>query len=119
MVKAAATRIPVVWKTKKSVADRLLGEAARSLLDDVLVLAQTTAAKRRWPLQKLKVEHYQDPEIVWEYMLVTLDFDCPRPKAYRLFSNFLKEIVAVEEGLEDEAREIFMKSIWFDLESDP
>ena len=87
----AVSTIPIVWKTKQSVADRLLGEVGRPLFDQLLAKSQTIAAKRRWPLQKIKVDYYQDPEVDWEYMILTLDFDCPRSQSRKavgkLFEN--------------------------------
>lgn len=118
----AVTKIPVVWETKKSVANRLLGETGRPLLDRLLAETQTIAAKRRWPLQKLKVDYYQDPEEVdWEYMLITLDFDCPRDEAAPLFwCDYIKGFVTdMHRGLEGEEKEIFATKIHYELESDP
>lgn len=114
----AATKIPVVWKTRKSVAHRLLGEAGVPLLDQLLAETQGVAKKRRWPLQEIKVDHYEDPEEDWEYMLLILDFDCPQPKALKLWTNYLNQIVSgMEEGLESDAKDIFTKKIYYDFES--
>ena len=112
-----ATKIPVVWKTKKSVANRLLGQAGQSLLDGLLAHTQSVAAKRRWPLQKIKVDYYQDPEEDWEYMLLTLAFDCPRPKAQKLWVNYLKTVTTLEDELGGTAKEILAKKVHYDFES--
>ena len=115
----ATTKIPIVWKTKKSVADRLMGEVGRPLLDQLLAETQKLAAKRRWPLQKIIVEYYQDPEEDWEYMVITLGFDCPRPKAHKLWVNYLKAVKAMRQGLGDMANDILLKKIHYDFESAP
>ena len=115
----AAKQIPVIWRTEQSVVNRLLGETGRPLLDQLLAETQTVAAKRKWPLQKIKVEHYQDPEVDWEYLVLTLDFDCPRPEAKKLWVNYLEVVGAMDDGLEGTAKDIFTKMIYYDFESDP
>ncbi len=119
MAKTTTTKPPIEWETGQSAANRLLGDQGRPLLDDLLGHTQAIAAKRRWPLQRIKVDHYEDPEVDWEYMLITLDFDCPRTKAHKLWSNYLKTVVALEDGLGGEAGDILRKKIHYDFESDP
>ena len=119
MANTTTTKTPIVWKTRQSAANRLLGDEGRPLLDDLLAHTQAIAAKRRWPLQRIKVDHYEDPEVDWEYMLITLDFDCPRTKAHKLWGNYLKTVVALEDGLGGEAGDILRKKIYYDFESDP
>ena len=114
------TEIPISWKTTKSVANRLLGETGRPLFDKLLAETQGAAKKRRWPLQNIKVEHYQDPEEDWEYMFVTLDFDCARSRARKLWNNYLDQVVdGMKKDLQGEARDIFARRIHYGLESDP
>ena len=118
MAKTTTTKTPIVWKTRQSVANRLLGDEGRPLLDDLLAHTQAIAAKRRWPLQTIKVDHYEDPEVDWEYMLITLDFDCPRPRADKLWVNYLKTVTEIENALGDTAKEILVKKVHYDFESD-
>jgi hypothetical protein len=115
----AVSKIPIVWKTKQSVADRLLGKVGRPLFDQLLAKSQAMAAKRRWPLQKIKVDYYQDPEVDWEYMILTLDFDCPRLRAEKLWVNYLKTVRAMREGQEGQAGDILAEMVHYDFESDP
>ena len=55
--------VPVVWKTTKATADRLLGKSGRPVLDNAISIANEVAARRKWPLKRLKVEYYEDPEV--------------------------------------------------------
>jgi hypothetical protein len=115
----AATQIPVVWRTDDTVAERLLGDAGRPLLDRILDLTRQVAAKRGWPLKEIKVESYQDPEADWEYMLLTLDFDCGRPKAKRLWLNYLKVVWDMRQEMDGPAKSILASKFYYDFESDP
>ena len=70
--------VPIVWKTTKATADRLLGHEGRPLLDKAIHLAKDVAAKRKWPLKRIKVEYYEDPEVAgWHYLMLESDFLTP------------------------------------------
>ena len=74
---------------------------------------------RSWPLQKIKVDHYEDPEEDWEYMLLVLDFDCPQPKALKLWTNYLNQVVkGKRDGLKGEEKDLFSTKIHYDFECD-
>ena len=118
----ATTQIPVVWETTEEVADRLLGKS-RPLLERTLDLARNLAAERKWPLRRIKVTHYEDPEVVWEYLLLVLVFDCGPEKAMRLWDEYLN---AIEEAIEDmyqglnaSERAIFANMIDYEFGSNP
>ncbi len=116
----AATKIPVIWKTKESVADRLLGQAGRPLLDDLLARTQALAAKRRWPLIQVRVEHEEDWEVDWEYLVIGLEFDCPLIKAKRLFwGSYMKVIDEMYTSLEAKEKDVFAKMVCYEFDSGP
>ena len=119
----ATTQIPVLWETTQEVADRLLGKSGRPLLERTLELARNLAAERNWPLKSVKVTHYEDPEVVWEYLLLVLVFDCGPEKAMRLWDEYLN---AIEEAIEDmyqglnaSERAIFANMIDYEFRSNP
>ena len=119
----ATTQIPVLWETTQEVADRLLGKSGRPLLERTLDLARNLAAERKWPLKCVKVTHYEDPEVVWEYLLLVLVFDCGPEKAMRLWDEYLN---AIEEAIEDmyqglnaSERAIFANMIDYEFGSNP
>ena len=120
MVKAS--EIPIRWRTKRATADRLLGDAGRLMLDQWLEHTRQVAAEREWPLKRIKVEYYQDEEFTdWEYILLVMDFDCPRTKAKKLFwEDYIKGMVEVkQEELMGSEKEIFSTMIHYGFESDP
>lgn len=114
-----ATRIPVIWETTEAVADRLLGKTGRPLLEQALKLADNLAAERRWPLKKIKVTHYEDPEIVWEYLLLVLVFDSGPVKADKLWEEFVNATETIERGLNEQERDFFIRAINYEFECNP
>ena len=115
----ATTKVPVVWETTQEVADRLLGEAGRPLLERTLDLAHSLAAERKWPLKSIKVTHYEDPEIAWEYLLLVLVFDSSPVKAERLWDEFLNATEIIERGLNEQELDQFIRFLDFEFESNP
>jgi hypothetical protein len=119
-VNKSETEIPVVWKTKPDVALRLIGTVGCRLLDQLIEETKNIAVNDQWGLNKIEVDYYDDPEVDWEYVMVVLDFGCPRAQAGRLFwDGFLKNVVgAIDEELEGVAKDIFLTKIHYDFESD-
>lgn len=115
----ATTKVPVVWETSQEVADRLLGKTGRPLLERTLDLAHSLAAERKWPLRSIKVTHYEDPEVVWEYLLLVLVFDSSPVKAERLWDEFLNATEIIEGELDEEELDQFIKLLDFEFESNP
>ena len=115
------TEIPVVWKTKHDVALRLMGTVGCRLLDQLIEETKKVAVKNKWKLNKIEVDYYDDPEVDWEYMMVVLDFGCPRAQAEPLFwDGFLKNVVgSIDKELVDVAKDIFLTKIHYDFYSDP
>ena len=109
---------PVVWKTTQAKANRLLGKQGRPLLDKVIDLAKEFAGKRKWPLKRIKVEYYEDPEVAgWHYLIVVLVFMAPPAKAYQLYKEFLQDVGNVQNGLKPRPRLLFLEKIHYDFET--
>ncbi len=92
------------------------------MLDQWLEHTRQVASERKWPLKRIKVEHYQDEEYIdWEYILLVMDFDCPRKEAGKIFwQDYIKGMVETrQEELTGSEKEIFSTMIHYDLESDP
>ena len=115
----ATARIPVVWETTPAVADRLLGRSGRPLLEQTLSLAKNLAVERKWPLVKIRVELYQDPEIAWEYLLLVLVLDCDPRKAEMLWDEYLDATKLIEQQLNEQELDIFIKMIDYEFECNP
>ena len=117
------TQIPVVWETTQEVANRLLGKTGRPLLERTLEFVGALAAEREWPLKSIKVTHYEDPEVVWEYLLLVLVLDGSRVKYEHLWDEYLSATEeAIEEmyqGLNASERVIFATMIDYEFESNP
>ena len=88
-------------------------------MERTLALAQDLAADRQWPLKSIRVEFYQDPEIVWEYLLLILVFDCDPLKAEKLWDEFLDATEIVERELDEQEIHLFIKTISYEFESSP
>ena len=114
-----AAQIPVVWKTTQEVVSRLLGENGRLILEGTLALAQDLAFERQWPLERIRVEFYQDPEVVWDYLLLVLVFDCEPRKAERLWDEFVDGTEKIELKLNEQEIELFIKKINYEFECSP
>ena len=92
------------------------------MLDQWLEYTRQVAAEREWPLKRIMVEHYRDDEIWdWEYILLIMDFDCPRAEAKELFwEDYIKGIVgAKQKELTGSEKEIFVTMIHYGFESNP
>ncbi len=117
------TQIPIEWRTTQEVADRLLGRANRPLLERTLALVQNLAAERKWPLTSVKVTHYQDPEVDWEYLLLVLVFDCNHAVSETLWEEYRnvieEDIENFYQALDAQEQAIFSKMIDYEFGSDP
>ena len=116
----AADEIPVEWKAKPSVVDSLLGDVGRPLLNQLLERLRQTAGQRQWPLKAIKVEHYQDPEIDWQYLLLVMDFDCPYDQAEAIWESCLEIVVGeMSRNLDEPLKDRFGDMIHYEFESNP
>ncbi len=64
----------VVYESEDEVK-RVLGTKGMSVLQAVLTIIQEKAARENWPLERIIVSRYNDPEIRdWMHVLIQLDF---------------------------------------------
>ena len=116
----APPEISVEWKTQRAEADRLLEDAGVPLLLKLLERIRQAAAQRRWPLNRIRVEHYQDPEMDWEYLLLVMDFDCPWDEAEAMWEDCLQNVVGSVTGkLTDAQKNLLRQTIHYEFESNP
>ena len=114
----AKAKIPVVWETTSEEIGRLLGNSS-GLLDRTIALANDLTIARKWPLNRIRVEIYQDPEIVWEHLLVILVFDCGSVRAERLWDEFLDATQIIELELNERELDLFIRMISYEFECNP
>ena len=114
----ATARIPVVWEATPKEVDRLLGKCS-VLLDRSIALANDLTWAGRWPLKEIRVEIYQDPEITWEYLILTLVFACGPERAEQLWDEFLNATKPIEQKLNEQELDTFIKMIDYEFECNP
>ena len=108
-----ARLIPVVWITDPAEADRLLGEEYRYLLDEVLDNFRQAAPEHGWPLAQIDIDYHQDMEIEsWEYLILTLRYDCPRPEAKEHWVAGMRTVVkSMQDELAPPAWDVFVERL--------
>ena len=110
--------IPVHWQTTEAQVDALLGQAGRPVLIRELERLNHLAAQQQWPLQRISIEYYQDPEICCEqYLILVLAFDCERDEAKQYFQALLDSCDEVQKGLQGQEKEIYRDLIEHDFTS--
>lgn len=98
----------------------MLGDTGVPLLLRLLERIKQAATQRRWPLKRIRVEHYQDPEIDWEYLLLVMDFDCLWDEAEKMWEDCLQNVVGGVTGkLEDPLKDLLRQTIHYEFESNP
>jgi hypothetical protein len=69
-----------------------LGQLISKVIDQVRVVAKS----ERWPLDRIEIDLYQDPEVVsWEYLVVLLVFNSP----FEVANKYLKSYILVWTAL--------------------
>ena len=92
MVEATSGKVRVVWKTKKSEADRILGKRGRPLLDEMVEHMKQVANDREWPLKRIDVCYWQDVEISkWELIRLVMVFGGNPDMAPEYWESYLSE----------------------------
>ena len=112
--------IPIDWQIKPAVVARLLGDTGRPLLNQLLERISQTATQRQWPLKEIRIEHYQDPEVDWEYLLLVMDFNCLYEEADVLWGMCLKTVVGeMRRNLQEPLKDLFSDMIHYEFEGNP
>lgn len=94
-----------------------LGRLVRRVVDEV----KSAASAESWPLNRIEVELYQDPEVAnWEYLVVLLVFDNSFDefdKANQYLEQLYHRLEGFSQGLTGEALDLFRRLIYFDIAS--
>ena len=119
MADLTAPKVPVVWKTDTSEADRLLGKRFRPVLDGIIELMQQTAIERKWPLKQINIRYRQDMEFPeWEILRVCAVLKTDPATAEEHYRAFLRaEANAFQKSLDKAKRKKFIERIWFGFEA--
>ncbi len=115
----ATPKVPVIWKTDPSEADRLLGKRARPVLDGIIDLMQHAAIERKWPLTQINIRYRQDMEYPeWEILRVCAVLKADPKTAEKYYRAFLQdEATAFQKSLGKVERGKFIERIWFGFEA--
>ena len=110
------SRVPVVWKTAQSEADRLLGKVGMPVLDEVVDMLQLFSKKNNWPLKQIDICYHQDMEFVdWEEIHVRPVLELPFEEAEECLGSFLDQVTIYQRGLAEPELEIFLNAVEFDV----
>lgn len=107
---------------KPSDLDRLSGGHARvvlpRLLHRVTALVSSVAKGEGWPLSRVQVDLYQDPEVVyWEYLVVMLVFDSPFSQADQYLKQLYPHLDVFSHDLTEPELDMWRRLIYFDVAS--
>jgi hypothetical protein len=118
MADATNSHVPVVWKTSRAEADRLLGKVGIPVLDEVVELLQQFAKENNWPLKQINIRYHQDMEFAdWEDIYVEPVLELPFEEADERLGSFLDRVDVFQKELGEAELKIFTKAVWFDVDT--
>jgi hypothetical protein len=118
MADATNSHVPVVWKTSRAEADRLLGKVGIPVLDEVVELLQQFAKENNWPLKQINIRYHQDMELAdWEDIYVEPVLELPFEEADECLFSFLDRVDVFQKELGEAELEIFIKAVEFDVDT--
>jgi hypothetical protein len=91
-----------------------LGQLISKVIDQVRVVAKS----ERWPLDRIEIDLYQDPEVVsWEYLVVLLVFNRPFEVANEYLKESYPRLDSFSQKFKEEELKLFRKLVYFDIET--
>lgn len=109
---------PATIEADLSDLNRLLGNKGEFVLAQVIELVNSVAGARHWPLKRIEVDLYQDPEVaLWEYVVVVLVFDAPFKAADGYLRQLYLRLAKFNQALSEEELELFRRLIYFDVDT--
>jgi hypothetical protein len=91
-----------------------LGQLISKVIDQVRVVAKS----ERWPLNRVEIDLYQDPEVVsWQYLVVLLVFDSPFEVANKYLKELYHNLDSFSQKLKEEEQKLFRRLVYFDIET--
>ncbi|HLF05129.1 MAG TPA: hypothetical protein VI855_07925 [Dehalococcoidia bacterium] len=111
---------PVLENFTSSDLSRLLGGEKKADLGQLVrrVIAEVKSAARAesWPLKRIEIDLYQDPEVAhWEYLVVLLVFDSSFDLANQYLSQLYRRLDEFSAGLKSGELTLFRRLIYFDV----
>ncbi len=106
----------MVWRTKRSEANRLLGKTARPVLDEVIELLRKVARERDWPLQRINIRYHQDIEFAdWEMLIINPVFKARLEVAREYLLSFCQELDAFRDSLGKLKKRKFVQILTYEI----
>jgi hypothetical protein len=91
-----------------------LGQLISKAIDQVRVVAKS----ERWPLDRIEIDLYQDPEVVsWEYLVVLLVFNSPFEVANEYLKELYPHLDSFIQKFKEEELKLFRRLVYFDIET--
>lgn len=92
-------------------------EGLKHLVGQIADLVKSVARTEGWPLKRIEVNLYQDPEVtVWEYLVVLLVFDASFALADKYLHHLYLHLARFSQGLPQDERVMFRRLIFFDID---
>ncbi len=100
--------------------DRLVGHGKKAnlgpLVHRVIAEVHSASGSENWPLNRIELNLYQDPEVAgWEYLVVLSVFDSSFQAANQCLSKFYRRLDEFSSGLKSGERTLFRRLIYFDV----
>ena len=111
---------PVLSNFTPKDLDRLVGNGKKAnlgqLVHRVVAEVQSAAGSESWPLNRVEVNLYQDPEVAgWEYLVVLLVFDSSFELANQYLSKLYHHLDRFSGRLKTGEMTLFRRLIYFDV----
>ncbi len=112
---------PVRTNFTPSDLNRLLGNEKRAkslgqLVRRVIAEVQSAAKSEGWPLNRIEVNLYQDPEVTgWEYLVVLMVFDSSFELANQCLLKLCYRLDEFSGQLKAGEADLFRRLIYFDV----
>lgn len=112
---------PVLTKFKPTDLERILGDDEKKanlgrLVQRVVTKVKVAAKEDRWPLNRIEVDVYQDPEVAnWEYLVVLLVFNSSFEAANEYLRRLYHQLDSFSQGLTEEELALFRRLVYFDI----
>lgn len=91
-----------------------LGQLISKVINQVRVAAES----EKWPLDRIEIDLYQDPEVAsWEYLVVLLVFDSPFEVANKYLKELYHRLDSFSQKLKEKELNLFRRLVYFDIET--
>ena len=117
-MKPISSSVPVLLKVGQDELHRLLGDQGKRVLRQVHQFIKKVAVNHHWPLERIEVRYYRDPEVKgWEYVIVDLVLTCSFDQAEQYLLEFCDFLDAQSSHWNEQDQNILHEKIYFDVKA--